>query len=76
MNEIIKPVTLIREDFIKDLVDLTNNSALPLFVVESILKDFLSEIHQGAQQQLMADRERYNAQIKTQNEAVSPSENV
>ena len=59
MNEVVKPASLVHDDFIKALIKMTNESKLPLFVVELILKDFMSVIHQSAQQQFLDDKERY-----------------
>ena len=59
----MKPVTLIREDYIKKLIQLTNDSNLPYFVVESILKEFLETIHAVSLQQLEADRQNYEKQL-------------
>ena len=62
MNEkeqIIKPITLIREEFMEKFAELTNTSSLPFFVIEDILKSFLQEIHIASQHQLEADKQRY-----------------
>lgn len=64
MENIQKPITLLREDFIKNAVELCNTSGLPLFVVEDVLKGLLQEIHVASAQQVEADRNRYEAQLK------------
>lgn len=59
-NKILeKPITLIREDFIQNLVDLCNDSGLPFFMIEDIMKDLIQKIHLAAQQQLEEDRKKY-----------------
>lgn len=63
-NKITKPASLLREDFILNLVSLCNNCGLPLFVVESILKDLLKDVHEASQKQLEIDRENYNNALK------------
>lgn len=61
--EISKPITLVREDFISNLSNAINESQLPAFIVESILKDFLNEVHIASQRQLEADRAKYQEMI-------------
>ena len=63
---VTKPVTLIRDDFMNNLVELCNNSGLPFFIIESVLKDFIQEVHVASQKQLEADRVQYE---KALNEA-------
>ena len=43
-----KPLTIARQEFIDSVIDLCNNSNLPYFCMESIIKDILSEIHQAS----------------------------
>lgn len=63
VNTPMKPLTLIKEDFMQNFAELCNNSGLPFFVIESTLKDLLQEIHMASQQQLEADRKRYNEEV-------------
>lgn len=56
-----KPISLIREELIENIVGLINESNLPLFVVEPILKDLYLEVKNGAQQQLENDRQQYQS---------------
>ena len=59
-NKILeKPITLVREDFINSIVDLCNDSGLPFFMIEDIMKDLIQKIHIAAQQQLEEDKKRY-----------------
>ena len=62
-RNIVKPITLVREEFITNVVDLCNNSGLPFFVVEDVLKSLLQDIHIAAGQQLEADTKAYSQQI-------------
>lgn len=59
-----KPITLMREDFINDIVDLCNNSGLPFFMIEDIMKNLVREIHAAAQQQLEEDRKKYQKELE------------
>lgn len=63
-KNITKPLTLIKEDFSKTLIQLTNESGLPLLIVEYILKDFLNEVHMINQQQTEADRQKYEKELR------------
>lgn len=59
-----KPITLVRDDFIQNIVELCNNSGLPFFVVEDVLKSLIQEIHAASLQQLEADKKQYEAKSK------------
>ena len=61
-----KPITVVRHDFINALTALINDSQLPPFILEPILKDFYADIHVIAQQQLENDMKQYMAE-KTAN---------
>lgn len=65
-KNVVKPITLVREEFITNIVDLCNNSELPFFIVEDVLKNLLQEIHVAARQQLEADTKAYSQQIDKQ----------
>lgn len=57
-----KPITLVRDEFIKNMVDLCNESGLPFFIIEDVLKNLIQEIHAASLQQLDEDKKRYEAQ--------------
>lgn len=60
MNNLIrKPVTVACEDFRNQLTDLINNSQLPLFVLQPILKEMFSTIDSMLVQQTANDRAEY-----------------
>lgn len=59
-----KPLTIARQEFIESLLDLCNNSSLPYFCMESIIKDILSEIHQASVKQYEMDKDNYEAELK------------
>lgn len=63
-NEIIKPVTLLKEDFSRNLIELCNNSGLPLFVIEYILRDVYMEVKELAKRQYETDLEKYNSNLQ------------
>ena len=57
--DIPKPISLVRADFISALTNLVNNSNLPPFIIEPILKDLYSDIHILSQKQLENDTKYY-----------------
>lgn len=63
-NEIKKPVTMLRDELAKNIVQTINHSGLPLFIIEYILKDIISEIHIAVQQQTESEKQNYQAQLK------------
>lgn len=77
MNEnktIMKPMTLLREEFIENLTELCNNTGLPFFSIESILKEFIQEVHVVSQKQYESDKIRYEQElIKLQQSSLEES---
>ena len=67
-NKITKPMTLLRNEFIASIVELCNNSGLPFFAVEDVLKNLIQEVRAAAQQQLKDDAERYQKSLQAQKE--------
>lgn len=68
MSNVMKPITVARQEFIEELRELVNDCPLPYFVIESILKDFYADVKVLAQKQLESDMERYkNSQKKGDN---------
>lgn len=59
-----KPVTILREEFITSLVNLINNSGLPAYVMEPILKDIYVNLNNLMKQQLEEDKVRYAQMLK------------
>lgn len=73
-NNTTKPITLLREEFITKLIDLCNDSGLPFFVVEDILKSLINDTHVAAQQQLESDKKRYQEQLEKEKAAETKAE--
>ena len=71
-EQIMKPMSVARAEFINSLTDLINNSMLPPFIIEPILKDMYNDIHMVAQRQYEADVKRYNEELKKQGEKKRP----
>ena len=62
-TNIEKPLILKKEDLQNNLTGLINNSGLPLFVVEYILKDLLQEVHLLNEQWTNSEKLRYQAAL-------------
>lgn len=62
-KNIVKPITLIRQEFVDTLVEEINNCQLPMFVIEPILQDLLDQVKVMAQKQYEADKIQYEAQL-------------
>ncbi len=58
-----KPITLIREDFIKSMARTINTSKLPAFVIEPILANLLDEVRAAAVKQYESDKAKYEQEI-------------
>ena len=68
MNEnLVKPISVVRQEFIDQLIGDINNCQLPLFVVEPILQDILTSVKAAAQKQYEADKAQYEQQLQLQN---------
>ena len=65
-DEVIKPITLVKKEFTSEIVKTINSSALPMFLIEYILKDILNEIHINVTQQLQEDERKYEQEVKRQ----------
>lgn len=62
-EQIMKPMSVARAEFINSLTDLINNSMLPPFIIEPILKDMYNDIHMVAQRQYEIDNKKYLEQL-------------
>ena len=65
MNQIMKPLTVARHEFVSALTNLVNESRLPPFVIEAVLKDVYTDIRIIAQRQLESDLQKYRASQST-----------
>ena len=62
-NEVLKPLSIARAEFISSLTDLINNCKLPSFVIEAVLKDMYNDVRILSQRQLEMDMKKYNEQL-------------
>lgn len=63
---ILKPMSVARRDFVSDLTDLINNSMLPPFLIEDVLRDVCNKINVLSRQQLAEDERRYAEALASQ----------
>lgn len=66
MENIQKPITVAREDFIAELTFMINESGLPPIILEPIFKDMLRDISAVLQKQVAADRKNYEEAVSKQ----------
>lgn len=69
MNTINKPMSIVREELISGIIGVINNSGLPLYFVEPILKELLNEVSEAAQKQINSEKIQYENAIKAQDAA-------
>lgn len=62
-NGVMKPITVARSEFINGLTTLINESGLPPFVIEPVLKDMLYDVRMMAQRQLDKDMQTYHEML-------------
>lgn len=67
MEQITKPITVVRQEFIEKMVDEINTCGLPLFVVEPILKDLLNEVSIAVKRQYETEKAQYEQALTSQN---------
>ena len=69
-----KPITVAFEDFKKKLTDAINDSGLPMFVIESVLHAYITEVADVAKKQYQFEKERYEDYLLNSNEDKSKVE--
>jgi hypothetical protein len=67
MEQIKKPLSVVRQEFIEKIVEEINNCGLPLFVVEPILKDLLNEVSASVKKQYEIEKVQYEQALASQN---------
>lgn len=54
-----KPITIKIQELKENLAKLINESGLPSYIIEPIIKDFYQEIYKLNQAQFLKDKEEY-----------------
>lgn len=70
-NMIDKPMSILREEFIDNLVGLINNSGLPLFVIEPILQGCLDDVKINARNQYEYEKMQYEQALMNAMDAMN-----
>ena len=68
MNEIVKPMSVIRQELTSQIIAAINNCKLPLFVIEYILQDVLNTVKSAAKQQCEMEATQYEEALKKNQE--------
>lgn len=63
LNEPKKPLSVAREEFCHNLLELVNNSGLPAFVIQPIFTELQTIIANASKEQYENDLKLYNEQI-------------
>ena len=66
MENIKKPITVARQEFIENMVNEINTCGLPLWAIEPILKDLLSEVSTAAKRQYETEKAQYEQALASQ----------
>lgn len=56
-----KPFSMLYEEFRQEFANLINNSGLPPFVIESVLKNYINEVNSLARKQYQIDKAKYDS---------------
>lgn len=71
-----KPTTLLIEEFKQNISKLINESGLPAFVLEYIIKDLYSEISDLSVKIAQNEKTEYIQSLKEDTESASDSSNI
>lgn len=58
-----RPLSVARDEFVENLIDIINNSGLPLVVVEYAVRDVYNEVCSIAAKQYKKDKEDYQKEL-------------
>lgn len=70
-----KPVTIIIKETKTELANICNQSGLPSYMLEPILKELYLEAKELAKQQLKQDEEMYKAYLNKEKEETNQKQN-
>ena len=71
-----KPIQLVIEETKVAISNAVNNSKLPIYIVEAILKDLYSEARQLSAQTYQKELIKYNEYLKQQKKDTATTENA
>lgn len=76
MKEVIKPITMRRDELVAKIAAAVNESGLSCFVLDYIFRDILNEIHTGVVAQAQKEKDDYIKAIKADNSANAKTESA
>lgn len=66
MEQIKKPITVVRQEFIEKMVNEVNTCGLPLWAIEPILEDLLRLVKTESQRQYEIEKAQYEQALASQ----------
>lgn len=63
-----KPMSVLKQELVEQLVDDINSCQLPLFIIEYVLQDVLNTVKSAAQEQCKLEKAQYELQLHKQTE--------
>ena len=66
MEQITKPITVVRQEFIEKMVNEVNTCGLPLWAIEPILEDLLRLVKAESQRQYETEKAQYEQALASQ----------
>lgn len=63
-EELEKPITVRRKEFVDELAKLVNSSGLPAFVIADLLERLVTTLHAVADEQYAADLKMYEKEMQ------------
>ncbi len=67
MENIKKPITVVRQEFIEKMVSEINTCGLPLWAIEPILEDLLRLVKAESKRQYETEKAQYEQALVSQN---------
>lgn len=61
-NEVKKPLVMLQNEFMCNMVQLINSSGLPAFILEPLINNVYNEIKMSAQQEYLNSKQSYDEQ--------------
>ena len=68
MENVQKPITVVRQEFIEKIVNDVNTCGLPLWAIEPILEDLLRSVKSESRRQYEMEKAQYEQALASQND--------
>ena len=63
-TEPVKPLNILRNEFMEKLIKAANDSRLPFVIMEYVVRDFYEEVRNTAARQYESEKEQYENALK------------